>query len=182
MGSSDNVGLQAAWRANDYTVRYDSNGGSGKMDDSAHRYDAEKALSKNAFTKRYCRFKGWNTEADGSGTAYADGASVKNLTDENNGVVTLYAQWERTQYTESVLKEYSGYSQLSVNICGITAPAKVIVASYKGGRLVKAEMREYASDNEIFALFGDFDTVKVMVWDGMKPLTVTEVLENKTEN
>ncbi len=174
------VKLFATWRANDYTVRYDSNGGSGKMSDSAHRYDAEKALSKNTFTKPYCRFKGWNTAPDGSGTAYADGASVKNLAAENGGVVTLYAQWERTVYTESVLKEYSGYSQLSVKLHGITAPARVIVAAYRRGRLMNAESREVTSSAEIFALLRDFDTVKVMVWDGesgMKPLTEAEIVK-----
>ncbi len=171
--------LQATWRANDYTVRYNSNGGIGKMSDSAHRYDTEKALGKNTFTKQFCRFKGWNTAPDGSGTAFADGASVKNLTAENGGTVTLYAQWERSVYTESGLKEYSGYSQLSVDIHGINKPARVIAAYYKDGRLVNAEAREYTSDKEIFALIGDFDTVKVMVWDGldgMVPLTETEVL------
>ncbi|MGN0439017.1 MAG: BspA family leucine-rich repeat surface protein [Lachnospiraceae bacterium] len=40
----------------------------------------------------------WNTEADGSGTAYANGAEVCNLTSEDGGVVTLYAQWKPITY------------------------------------------------------------------------------------
>lgn len=36
---------------------------------------------------------GWNTKADGSGTAYKDGASVENLSEDNGSTVTLYAQW-----------------------------------------------------------------------------------------
>lgn len=172
--------LQATWRANDYTIRYDSNGGSGKMDDSAHRYDTERALTKNAFTRKYYTFKGWNTKADGSGTAYADGASVKNLTDENGGAVTLYAQWERAVYTNSVLRTYSGYSQCEVNIYGADESARIIAAAYKDGRLVCTETRAYSSRTETFALFGAFDTVKIMVWNGlngMEPMSEAEILK-----
>ena len=39
-------------------------------------------------------FTGWNTKADGSGTAYADEGAVKNLATEQGAVVALYAQWE----------------------------------------------------------------------------------------
>lgn len=41
--------------------------------------------------KKGCKFLGWNTQADGKGTAYAAGAIYKN--DQNGGTVTLYAQW-----------------------------------------------------------------------------------------
>ncbi len=46
-------------------------------------------LNENAFTREGYKFKGWNTAADGSGTPYADKATVK-LTEDT----TLYAQWE----------------------------------------------------------------------------------------
>ena len=39
-------------------------------------------------------FAGWNTASDGSGTAYADGASVTNLTTMVGATITLYAQWK----------------------------------------------------------------------------------------
>ena len=38
-------------------------------------------------------YAGWDTEANGSGAHYNDQAEVKNLTTEDNGIVTLYAQW-----------------------------------------------------------------------------------------
>lgn len=41
--------------------------------------------------KKGHKFLGWNTQADGNGTAYAAGAIYKN--DQNGGTVTLYAQW-----------------------------------------------------------------------------------------
>ena len=39
-------------------------------------------------------FRGWNTKTDGSGTSYADKASVKNLSSTNRDTVMLYAQWK----------------------------------------------------------------------------------------
>ncbi len=52
------------------------------------------ALTANAFTRTGYNFTGWNTKADGSGTAYADGAIYDFAAD-----VTLYAQWAIKTYT-----------------------------------------------------------------------------------
>ncbi len=53
-------------------------------------------LTQNPFTKTGYTFSGWNTKADGTGTAYADNASFTATAD-----TTLYAQWTATP-TESV--------------------------------------------------------------------------------
>ena len=45
-------------------------------------------LLSNPFTREGYDFTGWNTAADGSGTAYADGANITLTAD-----TTLYAQW-----------------------------------------------------------------------------------------
>ena len=77
-----------------YGMVFDANGGSGTMEKQRFVYNANPtALSKNTFTRDGLVFAGWNTKADGSGTAYADEAKVQNLTDEAGGKVTLYAQW-----------------------------------------------------------------------------------------
>jgi len=70
------------------TITFDSNGGDGRM--APQEFDPRKAvkLNANTFTCRWNTFKGWNTRRDGSGTAYADGATVK-----LKGNITLYAQW-----------------------------------------------------------------------------------------
>ena len=109
----------ASWSANTYTVTYNGNGSTGgSTADSAHTYGTAKDLTANGFT-RSCKvtfnpnytgssstdktaaytFAGWNTKADGSGTSYDDKASVGNLTETNNGTVTLYAQWTPTSVT-----------------------------------------------------------------------------------
>ena len=45
-------------------------------------------LLSNPFTREGYNFTGWTTEADGSGTSYADGANITLTAD-----TTLYAQW-----------------------------------------------------------------------------------------
>ena len=50
-------------------------------------------LWKNVLTRAGYTFTGWNTKADGSGTAYADQASFK----FDQDYVTLYAQWKLIQ-------------------------------------------------------------------------------------
>ena len=85
--------LYAKLTANTYTVKFDSNNGSGTMSDMDFTYDVEQSLTANAFIRTGCTFAGWNTMPDGSGDSYTDGQSVTNLTVGNNDVVILYAQW-----------------------------------------------------------------------------------------
>ena len=53
-------------------------------------------LKTNTFTKTGYTFTAWNTKADGTGTAYNDGADV--TLHENT---TLYAQWTINTYSFS---------------------------------------------------------------------------------
>jgi len=90
-----NLTVKAQWKANGYTVAFDKNGGAGAMAAESFTYDAEQKLTANAFTRSGYTFTGWNTKADGSGQAYADQQSVKNLSAEDGATVTLYAQWSK---------------------------------------------------------------------------------------
>lgn len=83
---------------NEYTVNFDANGGKGQMEDQNFLYSIEQALSKNEFSKTGYSFTGWNTDKSGNGIAYADEEKVLNLTAENGGTVTLYAQWAVNKY------------------------------------------------------------------------------------
>jgi hypothetical protein len=86
------VTLYPSWVANTYTVKFDSNGGTGTMSDLAMTYDVAVSLPENAFAKSGSRFAGWAKTASGSVT-YGNCASVKNLTTVNDGTVVLYAKW-----------------------------------------------------------------------------------------
>ena len=91
--------LYAQWSANTYTVTFDGNGStSGTTASVSVTYDAGSvALTANGFSKTGYSFAGWNTQADGEGTAYADGQEVSNLTSS----LTLYAQWTADTYVVS---------------------------------------------------------------------------------
>lgn len=79
-----------------YAIRFDANGGTGDaMANMNFTYgDDPKALTENTYTRTANSFAGWNTAADGSGTAYTDGQMVENLTTESGTTIILYAQWE----------------------------------------------------------------------------------------
>lgn len=88
--------VTAQTAANAYTTHFDANAAdtTGTMADQSRIYDDGTALTANAFARAGYTFAGWNTAADGTGTAYADGA-VANLTDANGAAITLYAQWTK---------------------------------------------------------------------------------------
>lgn len=110
-----NTTVTAQWDANKYTIHFDKNKPStsngydkdsvashdvtGEMADVEYTYDIKKALPDNKFKLHGWKFKGWNTKADGTGTAIPNKENVLNLTTDDNKTITLYAQWEATTYT-----------------------------------------------------------------------------------
>ena len=86
--------LYARWSPITYTIFYNGNGStSGSMSDSTSLdYDREYTLRANNYFKTGSSFLGWALTPDGD-VAFTDRAVVKNLTDENGAVVTLYAVW-----------------------------------------------------------------------------------------
>ena len=76
------------------TVTFEANGSTeypveGTMAPQTVTAKTDTVLTTNTFTREGYNFTGWNTAADGTGTSYADGATV-NLTENT----TLYAQWQ----------------------------------------------------------------------------------------
>ena len=82
---------------NKYTVTFDGNGSTdGAMGVQTMTYDTSDALSENKYTRTGYNFAGWST-TKGETSEYPDKVSVKNLTAENNGNVTLYAVWTKKE-------------------------------------------------------------------------------------
>ena len=103
---SANTTLYAQWTQNP-VITFDANDGKGIMGTQTVNPGVSAALPANTFTRADYDFAGWNTKADGTGTAYADKA---NITTNKN--VTLYAQWKLHTYhvrwlnwDDSVLQE-----------------------------------------------------------------------------
>ncbi len=80
--------------ASSYTVTYNSNGGSGNMEQQTFTEGIAQNLATNTFTRTGYTFKEWNTNLSGTGTSYGNGVSY--IATEN---VTLYAQWTPINYT-----------------------------------------------------------------------------------
>ena len=93
--SESNATLYAVWKANTYSVKYNANGGSGTMSNSAHTYDVSKTLTSNAFTRSGYTFLGWSKDSNATTATYTNAQSVKNLTSVNGDVVNLYAVWSK---------------------------------------------------------------------------------------
>ncbi len=94
-GSTGNITLYAKWETNTYTVTFNNNG---NISSQTFTYDVAQGLTPNSITRLGYRFMGWSLSENGS-VAYTDGASVINLTSENDGNVNLYAVWEIVSYT-----------------------------------------------------------------------------------
>ncbi|MGN1040724.1 MAG: InlB B-repeat-containing protein, partial [Candidatus Fimimonas sp.] len=96
---TSDITLYAGFRPNTYTIVFNGNGNtSGSMSNLSMTYDVAKNLTANAFVRTGYKFDGWATSSGGS-VAYADKASVKNLTAEDGATINLYAHWTLVDYT-----------------------------------------------------------------------------------
>ena len=93
MPDQDTV-LVAAWKAHQYTVKFDANGGEGTMADQVFVYDTARSLTANSFERKNHDFAGWATTKDGV-IAHSDKESIMNLTAKDHETITLYAIWEK---------------------------------------------------------------------------------------
>lgn len=88
-----NVTVYAHWQRLQANVIYNANGGTGshanttgwQYSDVTIPGDTSKSFKRDGYV-----FLGWDTQADGNGTAYKDGSQVP-LQDKD---ITLYAQWQ----------------------------------------------------------------------------------------
>lgn len=91
-GTSGDLTVRAIWSQNTFAVQYDANGGSGSLAETGFTYGFWKYIGGTGFDRVGYAFVGWATRASGA-VAYRAGESVKNLTEQNGGVVTLHAVW-----------------------------------------------------------------------------------------
>ena len=96
--------------AESYTVIFDANGGTGTMPNQKIYVGYTTALDSNLYTRDGYTFEGWNTQADGQGTSYADGVDVTNLAAAGSSI-RLYAQWEEIKVDVKYAVQIYGINQ-----------------------------------------------------------------------
>ena len=137
------VTLFAMWTALPArVVTFDANGGTGSMTNQSSSAAAN--LTTNTFANSGFTFSGWNTAANGSGTAYTDAASFPFAAS-----TTLYAQWTAVAPATPVTPVYDGpiistvsprmisaQGSRTVTISGSRLPLNAVIAV--NGQVVKA--------------------------------------------
>ena len=123
------VNLYAVWEKQGMKITYDSNaaGTTGSMGMQKIILNTPTALNTNQFVNpgnQGMAFNSWNTEPDGSGTAYTNRQNVEFSTP---GEMTIYAQWdeagvkvEKNSYVNYYKDISQAFSEESGNLSGMT--------------------------------------------------------------
>ena len=133
--NSDNTFTFSA-TANEYTVTYDANATDATgttADNNTYTYDETVTVLENGFTYAGHTFIEWNTQANGSGTAYQP-----NETFEIEEDTTLYAQWKEITGTLTVTKTVEGLegndtlpSNFSITVTGPDSFSQILTLNGK---------------------------------------------------
>ena len=114
---NNSITLYAMWTQGiTYYVRYNSNGGTGTMNNQLMLYGTDTNLNTNTFTKANRTFVKWNTASDGSGTDYENGQSVRDLTKTQNGIIDLYAIWAEQYYSNANNYVFNGNNYINTGV------------------------------------------------------------------
>lgn len=98
-GHQSRITLYARWTPVSTTVHFDGNGAdTGRMGDVLMYYESARNLPENRYGRTGYEFTGWNTQPDGSGTAYCDCDMYLNRNPDDKAEITLYAQWTGKVY------------------------------------------------------------------------------------
>lgn len=161
---------------NKFVLNYNANDGTGSMTPDSRFGEGTVTVRANGFEREGYDFTGWNTAADGKGTAYKPGDELK-LTES----LTLYAQWNEivtytVTYTDGVDNAvifpdqvYSGLKR------GEMTPGFVGVPECRGYRFVGWEPRvsETVTGDAVYKAVWE----KIVVWSygpGKGPMTGDE--------
>lgn len=136
--------LYAQWVNASYIVKFDPNGGTGKMEDQAFKGGVSQKLSANSFTKAGTKFLMWNTSSDGLGTNYLDGEAVKDIATTEGNTVTLYAMWgDSLEYPGNNVFDGTNYIDTGIKLFSQENISKNFEISFEINNLVYTE--QYAT-------------------------------------
>lgn len=168
-GNTQYLRLFKASGVSTYTVTYDANGAtSGTVPtDASSPYNEGSSVTVKGNTGTLAKtdyaFNGWNTAANGSGTAYAVGAKFT-----INANTTLYAQWRRITYTDYITSCCTQHT--------ITCAAPLSYGS------VSADVTGACEDDVVSLTATPDDGYRLQSWDVYKtgtPATKVTVTDNQ---
>ena len=111
------IDLYAVWAGNVYSVRFDSHGGTGTMENQTFVIGVSQNLSHCTFTRSGYVFAGWARSTDGE-ICFGDMEAVSGLTAVRNATVVLYAVWVRDPAAVWTLNEYLNCTNLTFALGG----------------------------------------------------------------
>jgi large repetitive protein len=131
------ITLFAKWTAGTFAVTFDANSGTGTaIANMSITAGTAKALTANTYTRAGYTFGGWNTLANGTGTAYANSATVTLF-----GNTTIYAQWVLVKPgAPSVSAASAGNTTATVTVTGAA------VSGTTAGPATSYSIQTYAND------------------------------------
>ena len=148
MQTTNNLALTAMWNRT-FILNFDANEGTGTMS-SQTITGASANINENTFTRDGYEFTGWNTLANGTGTAYTSGAVY--TVPATGTSETLYAQWEaaetnpilivmknagKTKVTANDGNKYYQMQDMTTAICNaVTTPTAADYSDTPEARLV----------------------------------------------
>ena len=178
---ANDVEASGTFTANTYYVAFDSNGGTGAVDDQQFSYGESKALTANTFERTGYTFAGWSTVANGvGGYNYTDGETVSNLCTANGAKYVLYAQWTANTYTVTFSKgaadaEGSMDAQtFTYDVAGRLTANTFVRDGYTFGGWTDGT-NTYADGEEVKNLAAGGNVVLTAVWTANGDTTVTLV-------
>lgn len=128
-GSMGDLVLYAVWDRLNYTIRYLPNDAGGyaaeNIPDSILVAHGESVTISNAVpTRKGYRFKGWNTQANGTGVSYHVGEDIDAVSSD----MDLYAQWEYngSEYRKIV---YHANAECDCSVCSLPSNTKLSIGN-----------------------------------------------------
>ncbi len=98
---NESMMLYAVWEINDYSVKYNANGGTDAPDEQIKTFNEDLILSSKTPTREGYSFVGWNTNKDATTAEYSP-----NDVYLKNEPLTLYAIWRANTYSVSFNPNY----------------------------------------------------------------------------
>ena len=168
--SGAKVHLYAQWAVRRYVVRFNANGGAGKMADQLFAYGKATPLRANAFKRSGYVFRGWARSPKATSPTYKNAQAVKNLS-RTGAIITLYAVWTK-QGQKNVVLCLGDSITLGYNCIGLPYPSRLAklsgrkVVNYGNGGKTSAYGASIAQDalmkegpGTVCILFGANDAI-----------------------